>query len=301
MSHRASIYSVRIRPSGVPSGWRLLGDYDSKGTWAGDTILTELQGLNAFSADGNVHANHESDLATFSNDYVGISILSGRTGVTSVLQKPGANDFFRTAAHSEAMRSGVLFYLPRGRDRGIMALHSPHGRGCKAIIERVLRDHFSNRSYIIDLSPVIPVDALNDALEQSDIKKITLIKYTTSRNDKFHEAAQWGSDEIGRLEFTITSRRRRSLRADPLERLLRNPSDDNRKQLLEFAGLDFDDVGVTVKFPGNVRRTFYLASPSKGYGISLDIDIRNEDQYGALADEISEELHFVVDYVYSDD
>ena len=301
MSHRASIYSVRIRPKRASGDWCLLGDYNSFGTWAGDTIVAALRQLDTYSADDSVHAIHESDLAISSNDHVGISILSGRTGVTSVLQKPGESDFYRTVDHSEAMRSGVLFYLPRNRDRGVMAVHSPHGRGCKAIVGRELRQLFSSLDYVIDLSPIVPLDALNDAIRHSEIKKVTLIKYATSRSDKFHEAAQWGSDEVGRLEFTISSRRMRSLRPGPLQRLLDDPSDDNRRKILEFGGLDFDDAGVTVKFPGNVRRTFYLGSPSKGHGMSLDIDIQNEDRYGAVADEIAEELLLVIDYVYSDD
>lgn len=284
----------------VRDGWCLLGDYDSIGTWAGDIITAALRQLDAYSTDGNVHATHESNLRTSSNDYVGISILSGRTGVTSVLQKSGENDFYRTVDHSEAMRSGVLFCLPRNRDRGVMAVHAPHGRGCKAIVEHELRRYFGNLGYIIDLSPIVPVDALNEALRQSEIKKITLIKYATSRSDKFHDAAQWGSDEVGRLELTITSRRMRSLRSTPLSKLLQDPSDDNRRQILEFGGLDFDDVGITVKFPNNVRRTFYLESPSKGYGMSLEINILSEDRYGATSDEIARELSFIVDYVHAD-
>ena len=301
MSHRASIYSVRIRPKRTSDDWCLFGDYNSVGTWAGDTIAAVLEQLDAYSADDNVHAIHESELAISSNDYVGISILSGRTGVTSVLQKSGESDFYRTVDHSEAMRSGILFYLPRNRDRGVMAVHSPHGRGCKAIVGRELRQHFSNQGYLLDLSPIVPVDALSDAIRRSEIKKITLIKYATNRSDKFHEAAQWGSDEVGRLELAITSRRMRSLRPGPLQRLLAEPSDDNRRQILEFGGLDFDDAGITVKFPGNSRRTFYLGSPDKGHGMSLDINVQNEDIYGAVADELAEELLLVVDYVYSDD
>lgn len=300
MSHRASIYSVRIRPTRVRDGWCLLGDYDSIGTWAGDTITAALRQLDAFSTDGRVHASHESNLRTSSHYSVGVSILSGRTGVTSVLQKPGETDFLRTIDHSEAMRSGILFFLPRNRDRGVMAVHAPHGRGCKAIVEHELRQHFSGLGYVIDLSPIVPADALSEALRQSEIKKITLIKYETSRSDKFHDAAQWGSDEIGRLELTITSRRMRSLRSTPLRRLLQDSSDDSRRQILEFGGLDFDDVGITVKFPNKVRRTFYLASPSKGYGMSFEIDIRHEDRYGATTDEIARELSLMIDYVYDD-
>ena len=297
MSHRASIYSIRVRPTRVLDGWRLLGDYDSSGTWAGDTITTALQQLSTYSADGNVRAVHESDFAALSNNHVGLSILSGRTGVTSVIQRPGERDFFRTVDHSEAMRSGMLFHLPRNRDRGVMAVHSPHGRGCKSIIERELRQCFSNRGYVMDLSPIAPAQTLHDAIDQSEIKKITLIKYAGTRSDKFHDAAQWGSEEIGRLEFAITSRRMRSLRSDPLRRFLREPSNDNRRHIVEFAGLDFDDVGITVKFPDNLRRTFYLESPGKGYGMSVEMDIQNEDSYGATADEIAAELSYVVEYI----
>ena len=196
MSHRAAIYNVRVRPQREPEKWCLLGDYDSGGTWAGDTIDEALYQFQAYSNDGNVHAEHEEDLKTTLKNSVGVTILSGRSGVTSVIQKSGEYDFYRTPQHSEAMRSAVLFQLPPFRTRGTLVVHAPHGRSCKSIVQQQLRDWFSDLGYVIDLSAVVPASALYEALQTAALKKITLIKYDPDQFDKFHDASQWGSDEV---------------------------------------------------------------------------------------------------------
>ena len=294
MSHRAAIYNVRIRPQRAPDEWCLLGDYDSDGTWAGATITAALDGFEADSNDGNLLASYDEDLKTTLRDSVGMTILSGRSGVTSVLQKPGENDFYRTPQHSEAMRSGILFQLPPPSKRGILVVHAPHGRGCKSIVQQRLRDQFSQLGYIIDLSPVVPANALYEALQHEALKKITLIKYDPDQSDKFHDASQWGSDEVGRLELSIASGRRNFLRSDPIRRFIESPTDENRRQIIEFNGMEFDEAAVTIKLPNDTQRTFYLDSPDRGHAMSTMIQIEEEDDYGATARELSRELTTVI-------
>ena len=115
MSHRAALYRVQIRPMREVDSWRLLGDYDEAGTWAGHTINGLLVKLNGTSRDKKVQAQFESNLPSLQPDCVGVSVLSGRSGVTSVLELEGERPFLRTPEHSEAMRTAVLFDLPPRR------------------------------------------------------------------------------------------------------------------------------------------------------------------------------------------
>lgn len=290
MSHRAAIYNVRIRPLRARTEWCPLGDYDRYGTWAGQTIADILHRLEDYSSDGNVYAQYEADLSSSIDSSFGITILSGRSGVTSVLQKPGEHDFFRTPEHSEAMRSAVLFLLPPFRTTGRLIVHAPHGRSCKSIVQNQLRQCFSQLGYYIDLPAVIPANALHEALRQNALQKVTLIKYDPDRSDKFQDAAQWGNDEVGRLELAILSRRGGFLRRDPVRRFLEDPTEENRNQIIEFGGLIFDDVSVTVKLRNNTQRTFYLEAPSRGHAMTAEINISEEDEYGATGLELSREL-----------
>jgi len=141
---------------------------------------------------------------------------------------------------------------------------------------------------------MVPASALREALRQNALQKITLIKYDPDRSDKFQDAAQWGSDEVGRLELTIVSRRGGFLRRDPVRRFLENPTEENRNQIIEFDGLTFDDVSVTVKLRNNTQRTFYLEAPHRGHAMAVEISIDEEDGYGATRRELSRELASVM-------
>ena len=300
MSHRAAIYSVRIRPLKAREKWCLLGDYDSDGTWAGHTIDDALYDFDTYSSDGNIRARYEKYLKITLRNSIGMTILSGRSGVTSVLQKSGEHDFYRTPQHSEAMRSAILFQLPPAKTRGTLVVHAPHGRSCKSIVQQQLRDWFSFLGYIIDLSPVVPANALYEALQSDELKKVTLIKYDPDQFDKFHEAAQWGSDEVGRLELSVVSGRGNSLRPDPIRRFIESPTEENKRQIIEFNGMEFDDVAVTVKMRNRTQRTFYLEAPDRGYAMSTMIEVEEEDEYGATMGELSRELTSVIRDVSED-
>ena len=289
MSHRAALYRVRVRPK-QEKDWSLLGDYDKYGTSLVETVADLLSNLDGESADHKVHANYEKQLPELNDDCVGISLLSGRSGVTSVMRKEGYEDFPRTPQHRETMRSGVLFHLPRFRTSGWLAVHSPHGRSCKTIVERYLSERISALGHMLEVSAVVPATALQEAVELNAIKIVTLIKREPTSSDKFRDAAQWGDDEVERVELSIRSRRLMQLRTNTLERFLRDPSDENRHQIVEFQGLPFDEAGITVRQPGGGQRTFYIEAPERGHAMTLDLDLSNVDQYGVSTEELSREL-----------
>ena len=80
------------------------------------------------------------------------------------------------------------------------------------------------------------------------------------------------------------------LRGDPLRRFLREPNDENRRQIIEFGGLIFDEVAVTVDMPEGGQRTFFLEAHEGGHPMKLGINVTQMDRYGATPHELSSEL-----------
>lgn len=297
MSHRAALYRVRIRPQRDVNSWRLLGDYDEAGSWAGTPIDAALVALNGKSRDGKVHAKYEARLPALTPDRVGVTVLSGRSGVTSVLERPGDPPFSRTPDHSESMRSAALFHLPPDRDSGWLAIHVPHGKSCKGIVENQLRTHMSNLGYVIELGAIVPPNAIREAVERDAVERITLIKHEPSKSDRFKDAAQWGDEEVERIELSIPSRRRRRLRSDPLQKFLDEPTEGHRKQIIEFGGLQFDEAAVTVDMPEGGQRTFYLEAREGGHPMTLGLDLHDADEYGVAPPALAKELQRALETV----
>ena len=291
MSHRAALYRVQIRPKRDLNAFRPLGDYDEAGTWAGKTVDEIIVVLARTSHDKKVQAVFEAALPELEKNHVGSSVLSGRSGITSVLRRDGETPFLRTPDHSESMRSAVLFHLPPERTSGWMAVHVPHGHSCKGILEAALKQGFSALGFVIELGAIVPPNALREAVHRGAVGKVTLIKHEPTRADRFEDAAQWGDEEVDRIELSIPSRRRMRLRGDPLKRFLDEPSDANRRQIIEFGGLVFDEASVTVDMPDGGQRTFFLEAREGGHPMTLGIDIHTQDEYGASTTELSTELH----------
>lgn len=301
MTHRAAFYRVQIRQKNRPNGWRLLGDYDEQGTSAANTIRDTLTDLNRHDKERKTHVRFDETFTKPGDDHVGVSILSGRSNVTSVISKEGESDFFRTPEHSETMRIGILYYLPHKHKNGWLAIHSPHGRGCKTIIDQAVSERFRASHYVIKTSPIIPCNALKEAVDRNRVKAVTLIKRDPTKTDMFHSAAQWGDDEVDQVTLKIQSKRKLPLRPTTLSKFLHDRSDKNRKQIIEFQGLEFDDAGITVNMPDGSQRTFYLETPERGHAMTLVLQISDKDEYGASSQDISIALEDALNIVASDD
>lgn len=302
MAHRVALYRVRVRPKRDLDGWKLLGDFDDGGSWFGATIAAVLKQLTETSPDGKVIAQAEKVLPGLKTSEAGYSILSGRSGVTSVLQRAGQAPYDRTPQHVETMRSAVLFDLPRNRHVGHLAVHVPDGRSCKGIVERALRARASQLGLIAELGPIVPLDAFRQAVADGKVEQVTLIKHDPATADKFADAAQWGTDEIGSLYLGLPSKRRHFLSNDPLVKFLAQPSDANRKAILEFAGLRFDEAAVKVELPDGTERSFFLEGHEAGHTVTTGIEIKATgfDRFGAKPDQLVTELRKALNTVAGD-
>ena len=290
MSHRAALYQVQVRPLRRKDSWQLLGDYDRAGTWLGNTLQTVLTTVNFATPEGASRTQFESVLPKLESDEVGISIVSGHSGVRSVLNRSGDPPFPRSPEHFEDLRSAVLFRLPRSANVGHMVVHVPHTRSAKTVIETILRGYMSSRGFVLRIAPVVSQEALRQAVEQDAVERITLIKHDPTHSDKFRASAQWGSDRVARLELSIPSRRYRRLNRDPLKRFLDDGTDVNRRGIVEFEGLVFDEVAVTVEMPDGAIRTFYLEPREGGHPITVGLNLSDSDQLGAKPEDLTLEL-----------
>ena len=244
MTHRAALYRVRVRRQREKEH-PLLGDIDGAGMWLGDLVARAMSGELGKSNDKRVEARVEATLPRLKQDEVGVSILAGRSGVVSVLSRK-KETFARTADTVEQMRSAALFHLPPGRSEGTLALHVPDGRGCKGIVESAIRRVASDEQLVVELGPVVPLAAFRAAVDRGAVERVRLVKHDAAHADDFADAAQWGSDGLGDVALSFPSRRNRFLNRDPLKRFLDHPSDRARRALVEFHGLTFDEVEVTV-------------------------------------------------------
>jgi hypothetical protein len=136
----------------------------------------------------------------------------------------------------------------------------------------------------------VPQNALAEAVERDAVERVTLIKHDPAKADKFSSAAQWGTDEVDRLELTIPSKRNRRLRRDPLAKFIEEPTAANRGKLVEFNGLVFDEVAVTVEMPEGNQRTFFLEPREAGHPMTTAIDVAEGDQYGPTAADLRDQM-----------
>lgn len=300
MSHRMALYRVQVRPKRNRDEWRLFGDYDKAGTWLGDIVTKALTTFAGRSSDGKVAARFEASLSNLKNGQVGAALVSGRSGITSVIERQDDPPFQRMNDHVEAMRSAVVFDLPRGQNVGQLAVHVPDGRSCKGILDSVLRATMAPLGYMIELSPIVPANALQEAVDRGALERVTLIKHDPVHDDKFAAAAQWGSDNVGKVELSIPSRRNGLLRSDPVRKFLKQRTDESKRQIIEFGGLVFDEANVTVSMPDGSHRTFFLEPREGGHAMTMAIEVDETDQMGATAEVLTRELVAALEAVAGD-
>lgn len=294
MTHRAALYSVIIHPKQYQRSPCILGDYDGSGTWLGKTLKKRFRKLQLEDPDRGIALNYELTYDDLPRHHIGFTFLRGQTGVTSVLSRPQEDRYYRTPDTAESLRVAAIFHLPRAQSRGYLAIYVPHRHGIKTLLDEFLRQQFGPRGYVLTLNPIVPQDALRQAIETNGLERITLIKRELAESDRFADAAQWGDDQVDRVELSIVSKRGLRLRRDPLSRFLTERNDEDLARIVEFDGMRFDDAKVTAKMPSGSNRTFYLDGRETGHAMTFELDLRDEDtsrdRLGILPDTLRAHL-----------
>ena len=304
MPHRAALYAVTIHRKQDPATHCILGDYNNSGKWLGKTMKKLMPNMSIRNTDRSINLHFETKLNDLPKDHIGFTFLRGQTGVTSVLSRPNGPIYHRTPVTEESLRIGAVFWLPRRRNKGYLAIHVAHRGGIKSDLERFLREKFAPRGYVLSLKPIVPQNVLQSAVRGDKLEKITLVKWNLSESDQFSDAAQWGDEEVGRIEFSIISKRGWNLRSGPLQRFLSEKSDKELNNIIEFEGMQFDEAKVTAKMPGGNRRTFYLDGRESGHAITIGLDLgdnsRTSDSFGILPELLRDHLVEVLSQVPTD-
>lgn len=302
MAHRAKLYRVTIHRRGQAGSPLSLGQVDSRGSAALDLVVPALRNLYATSRDGAITIAYEGDLETTASNHIGISLLRGKTGVSSAIQQDGITRFQRTIQHSEAVRAGLLFDLPRYQSEGILVLHVPHNMGYKTVLYTYLQEQFRRHNLTFLLQPIISISALNRALSEGKVKTLRLTALGSSSHDPAEVISRFGIGHHRRLSIKIEAGRDMYLASNYLTTLGKTSDENERlkllRQALKHETLSFDEADVGVELPDGTTRTFKLEESDGGHPMSIQLNIQeppnseeaSQPNYGADVEQLSTEL-----------
>ncbi len=303
MAHRAKLYRVEIHGLRNRSDRRLLGSIDGHGLEATEIVRHVLLNLNATNLQGTIAIAFEQEMHPTRRDEVGATVFRGSSGISSAIQLFGSTVFQRQQNHTEAVRAGVLFSLPRASFLGTVALHVPHNMGYKSLLEEQLRATFRSLSLSISLLPIVPIEAFRQAVLDGHVKKLTLIRHSIADEDPYRHYARLGRSDFKRMTLVLEARRNRFLRVDSLERFVEFGDRHHLREVLEFGELPFDEATVAVQLPNGTTRTFDLEGAEGGHPMSVLLGVRDTDDdepetnFGAPASDLARELEKAIDIV----
>jgi hypothetical protein len=294
MAHRVALYTVRVKER--YQDYRLLGDIDQAGTYLLEALDSYLNGFDIQSADGERVlrcVEYEVD-----NSDLLATMQHGQSGVAAdIVDQQGHQRLRQVWTDTQLLRCGCLFRIPQAQDIGWLAAHVNNNRGIKGLLEVGLYDRFRNQfdDLILEIRPFVRASALVEAIDAGLLKKVKLIRYEKP-NDRADAATdKWvQSGDFGKLELDISMKSRgKKLKADLIRRFLHGEAsaiDD----IVEFAGMTFEQAKVEVEIEGTVR-TFNIESPTSGHPMTVDLDDLQFDDdgepsaesvYGALRDAL---------------
>jgi len=141
------------------------------------------------------------------------------------------------------------------------------------------------------------MNALRAAVDQGLVEKVTLIKHQPGASNEFGDSSKWG-EEVDRLEMDVFAKRKKKLGGGPLVKFLGDPTDANRKEVVELAGLTFDEVAVRVQLEDGLMRTYWIDRPERGFPVSVDLGkLKDADELGPSAADISQGLRAALNTV----
>lgn len=277
MSHRAAIYTVRVRRKYDRSDAkepRRLGDIDEQGTYLLDVLERYCTGLESLSAD-ETKVVRCTDTAVDGHDLL-VTAQHGQNGLAAdIVDASGDLRLRQTPEDTQLLRCGCLFRLPPADDVGWLAVHVAHGRGAKGLLEKGLLDRFRQETEFPDLKleivPFVLESTLKAAVDAGQIDKVKLVKFEQPSDRAAEATSRWvPAGVVGRLELDITARGTRVV-GDLVRRFLggdRSVFHD----IVEFQGITFDQAKVEVIVDGDTKRTFNIEKPDAGHAFTEDLE-----------------------------
>ena len=264
MSERAALYTVAVRPNRGKD--RPLGDIDGDGTSLSDALAKLLDGFAETSPDG-ARVALASVAARDGDDLLAVVQHGARGVAADIVDASGGVRLRQTPDDVQLVRCGCLFRLPAAATSGSLAVQISNGRGVKGLFEQGLTSRFRSgyAGLALAIEPQADSGALADAVAADRVEKLRLVRLEPAGERAIADTGKWVVlGQAARVQLEVApaatdGRIERSL----LERYLGGDT-SAFAEIVDFAGLAFDQAQVGALLPDGTRRLFDLAHPSAG-------------------------------------
>jgi hypothetical protein len=259
MAQRASLYTVRLRARTDAS--QTLGRLR-------DSIAEELNGFVETSEDGRRSLRVVQ--AQANGDDLFAVMQHGETGVAAeIVDAAGDVRLQRTPEDAQLVRCACLFRLPETASDGALVLHVNDGRGPKELLEAGLRRRLAGKldGASLELGRTDEQEALRQAVAANRVEKVKLVKIQRSGDQPFAAVDKWvPPGDAARVELDVGGRIEPAL-------IGRHLAGDKQAfgEIVEFAGLTFDQAKVQVRLADDSRRQFDLMHLDEGRPVTHDL------------------------------
>lgn len=277
MGHYATLYSIFVHERNKPKERRPLGLVDEQRPYLGDFFSDVFDpdpkkfALKSENGERTVGCEYRQ-FAGPENDDLQVLFTPGEKGVDAWLLNPeGKADYKQTRKHTQVLRSGSLFRLPREEEVGWWACHVNYGRSFKTLVHNRLIEAFKQTysdDLMLKIEPCVNSAALEQAVEQDRLLSASLSKYERSPDTK--DGGDWVPNNTGlKLRLHIAPERGKKL--DPRQ-VLAAMKNKSLGSIVEFGGINFDTAQFEVELEGGQHRTFKIESPDSGHAFSALIE-----------------------------
>jgi hypothetical protein len=287
LSHRAAMYSVRVREK-----WkrdiqpRLLGDIDNAGTSLATVLDRFMNGFEAFTEDRTTVVRCLS--SSIDRRELRLVLQHGQTGVAADIVD-GANIFriHQNPEDTQYLKCASLFVLPPAQTTGWLAAHVNYGRGVKGLLTKGIATRFreDHPDLVLEITPIVMESVLREAVRQNKVEKVKLVRTERPRDRANVATNKWvPGNAIGRLELDISVRGEGPRIITRLLSRFLGGDEQVFDEIVEFQGLQFDEAKVEVVLDSG-RRTFNIESPDAGHAITEDLSRLDLDETGEPTEE----------------
>jgi len=281
MSHRATIYSVRVHEAYKPDETPPLGNIDGEGTYLAEFLEHVFtDDFGAVSYDGNRDVSCERCVIVEPD--LQVVLRPGERGVRADFadENGQVGIFEQEPQHTQLLKCGGLFRLPRNQSSGWVVFHVNHGRSVKSLVTgeivRRFREMFSG--LVLEINPVVDAAAFEAAIEQDQLLSVNLYRHSPPTD--IRDGRKWGRTDTGlKLQLTIQPDRGKRLLTNLVRRALRGDT-QAYGEIVEFAGFPYEEAKFEVELPNGTKRSYNIHDLDAGHAMSEDIEIEpGEDGY----------------------